>query len=159
MVKILQVRNNFVCGEWRGAGALPEPPIDVVFITSTPFDNVVEHPERWRIIDPLIFDTIQPGDTFDIDTLVHTPYVRPAATLTKSDIIARFTPEEWSEMNQYHPNATEEKYRNPRVFWAMSIFNSAPASFTLNELMASNFMATLVTENVLTAERRDAIIS
>lgn len=95
---------------------------------------------------------------YDTETGAITPFVAPNPTkLSHADVLALLTPDEWSEMNKFHPNANGQSvsgtpYNDAQVFWAVSVFNKAEY-IDVADPRLGQILGMLAAKRILTPQR------
>lgn len=94
---------------------------------------------------------------YDVDRDTFTARPATRRQLTKADVIALLTPEQWAELNRYHPAAADEQYRNADVYWAMSVFLAATRPFDVEDPRVAAVFTKLIAGGAIAAKDAEAL--
>lgn len=131
----LQIQNGVVRAGWQGTGGMPVPPDG-----SWTFLDVTDRPDA------------QVGMLYDAATDRFSPApVVPRTIVSKAQVVGVLTPQEWAEMNKYHPTA-DAPYNDAEVFWAITQFNLADR-INLADPRITQIFTMLVGKNLLSEAR------
>lgn len=140
MNRQLQIRNGQAETEWSGANGFPIPPSDEWI-----FVDVTDRPDAQI---GMLYDAAT--DTFSPAPIVIPP-VAPRTIVSKAQVVSVLTPQEWAEMNKYHPTA-DAPYNDAEVFWAITQFNLADR-INLADPRITQIFTMLVGKNLLSEAR------
>lgn len=135
MRRQLQIKNGIAQSEWMGGSNMPIAPSD-----------------EWIFLDVTDRPDAQMGMRYDATTDTFSPApVAPRTIVSKAQVVSVLTPQEWAEMNKYHPTA-DAPYNDAEVFWAITQFNLADR-INLADPRITQIFTMLVGKNLLSEAR------